>query len=61
MTTPKTHLIRWLQFLGKVQFKTVQLLGGGLTPGRVSFAPRWTAYEISWSQRILQPQSTSRA
>jgi hypothetical protein len=39
MTTPKTHLIRWLQFLGKVQFKTVQLLGGGLTPGRVSFAP----------------------
>ena len=30
MPTPKTPFIRWLQFLGRVQFTTALLLGGVL-------------------------------
>jgi hypothetical protein len=49
MATPKTPIIRWLQFLGKVQFTTVLLLGGVLIMTVGTILESRESREIAWS------------
>jgi hypothetical protein len=49
MTTPKTPLIRWLQFLGKVEFTTALLLGGVVIMTVGTILESRESREIAWS------------
>jgi len=49
MKTPKTPLIRWLQFLGKVQFTTVLLLGGAIIMTAGTVLESRGSREIAWA------------
>jgi len=49
MTRPKSPLIRWLQFLGKVQFTTFLLLGGAVSMTVGTILESRGSREIAWS------------
>ncbi len=49
MVTPKTPFIRWLQFLGKVQFTTALLLGGVVIMTIGTVLESRGSREIAWS------------
>jgi len=49
MSTPKSTLIRWFQFLGKVQFTTFLLLGGAVIMTIGTILESRGSREIAWS------------
>ena len=60
---PTAHTLAYLRFADLVTETVARLAtgSGGLTPGRAGFAPAGRRIEVSWSHRILQSPSTSRA